>query len=48
MDHLLVRAAAGAAVAEGGDGMSLYERIAEIGIGICMVGFVGLLIWSLL
>ena len=48
VDHLLVRAAAGAAVAEGGDGMSLYERIAEIGIGICMVGFVALIIWSLL
>ena len=29
---------------EGGDGMSLYERIAEIGIG--MTGFVGLIIWS--
>ena len=48
LDRLLVRAAAGAAVAEGGDGMSLAERIAEIGIGICMVGFVALIIWSFL
>jgi len=28
--------------------MTPYERIAEIGIGICMVGFVGLTLWSLI
>ncbi len=48
MDRLLGRAAAGAAVVERGDGMSLAERIAEIGVGICMLGFVALIIWSFL
>ena len=28
--------------------MSIYERIAEIMLGICMAGFVGLIIWSLI
>jgi hypothetical protein len=30
------------------DSPETFERIAEILIGICMVGFVALIIWSLL
>jgi hypothetical protein len=28
--------------------MTLYERLAEYLIGICMAGFVGLTLWSLI